>query len=673
MLIFKNIRAAKALAALVLGVIPGLSMASVQVYISPTGSDSADGLTSSTPVQTFAAALLVLRAQRAGNTSIPATINVASGRYELASPIMLLSSDSNTTIVGPVGNTAIITGGKAVTGWSKFVSPAIKKRLSAAALRAVYSTLVPTGNLGAFSRRGGPEPGTAFQNQPAELVMNGVPMALPRFPATGWMRTTGVAGDGVTATFGSSRRVATSNDTWVQGFWSTEWWQTWEPATSAPAANKIQVGGLANGSPLGPVTVGARIAIVNSLEDLNSPGQYYMDRPNNRVYFYPPNTLSGALTEVSQLDGYLLDAYQTANVTLKNLTFQASRGQGVQLYACTNTGLDSCIVRSTQLEGVCIEAGANNFVVHSNIHDTGSCGILSIEGNIATLTSGGDRFVDNTISNPGRLENTDRPGIWVRGVGATVSQNTIKNCASEAIFIDGCNHQITLNDISNTGQAMNDVGAIYTGQNVLNRGNVISQNIIHDIPAVIIPQTGTPLTVGVYLDDFSSGFTVQNNIFYNVSTGVLIGGGRNNTVAGNAFTQVSTPVWIDARGTNWAAGFYSNGGQFQQEIAAMSAPQLALFKSTYPDFLDMVTTANPSLPANNVVSNPYFPSLGIGVLYLDSSITQGLLSVTNPLYNGNTIFVNPALSNYNLVPGAQVSTPLPTTAGSTGSVQSIVP
>ena len=650
-----------------LGLAPWLSRADLQVYVSPSGNDLANGLSSSTPVKTIPSAVWVVRNQRAGNLSLAATINMASGRYELTAPILLLPSESNLTIVGPVGNTAIITGGTQLTGWSPFVSAAIRARLSPAAARGVYSTLLPAGNLGVFARRGGAEPGSTFQNLPAELIMNGYPMALPRFPATGWARVTSVGSDGVTATMNMARRVATANDTWVQGFWSTEWWQTWEPATAAPSGSTIQVGGLsAVGVPMGPIQVGARLAVVNALEDLTQPGQYYVDRPNARIYFYPPSPLAGSLTEISQLDGYLIDAYQTNGLKLKNLVLQGSRGQGVQIFACNNTGLDTCTVRSTQLEGVLIEAGSNNYVKNSNIHDTGSCGILSIEGAISTLTAGGDVFTNNTLSNPGRMENTDRPAIWIRGVAGTVSNNTISKCPGQAIMIEGCNHLVTQNDISHIGTTMNDVGALYTGQNVLNRGNVISDNIFHDIPPVIMPLIGTPLSVAVYLDDFSSGFTVQDNIFYNVNTGILIGGGRSNTLAGNAFNSVGTPVWIDARGVDTETWFFAPGGRYLQELAAMSSAQMSLFEATYPDFANMVNAANPALPAGNVVSNPYFPVLGTSILYLEPGITQPLLQVLSALYNGNTIFVNPAIGNYNLVPGANVTTYLPVTAGAVG-------
>src|SRR5579862_2420124 len=123
----------------VLGVIPGVARASLQVYVSPSGSDSASGLSALTPLKTLGAAVSVVRQQRGGSTSTAATINMAGGRYQLTSPIMLVAEDSNLTIAGPLGNTAVITGGSQISGWSKFMTASIKRRLSPAAARAVYS------------------------------------------------------------------------------------------------------------------------------------------------------------------------------------------------------------------------------------------------------------------------------------------------------------------------------------------------------------------------------------------------------------------------------------------------------------------------------------------------------------------------------------------------------
>ncbi len=79
-----NNGAARLAAATILGVIPGLSFANLQVYASPTGSDAFNGLSASTPVKSISTAVQIVRNQRGNNPSTPATINLAAGRYQLS-------------------------------------------------------------------------------------------------------------------------------------------------------------------------------------------------------------------------------------------------------------------------------------------------------------------------------------------------------------------------------------------------------------------------------------------------------------------------------------------------------------------------------------------------------------------------------------------------------------
>ena len=51
---------------------------------------------------------------------------------------------------------------------------------------------------------------------------------------------------------------------------------------------------------------------------------------------------------------------------------------------------------------------------------------------------------------------------------------------------------------------------------------------------------GYPSVQGLYLDDQMSGYTIYNNTFKSVQTGIMIGGGRRCT--GRLFFVFSFPV-----------------------------------------------------------------------------------------------------------------------------------
>src|SRR5437762_3468442 len=87
---------------------PARAAATAQIYVSPSGSDTAAG-TSAQPVETLAKA----RALARGKT---ATVHLSAGTFQLTAPLALDSGDSNVTWQGS-GNT-VISGGVKVTGWT---------------------------------------------------------------------------------------------------------------------------------------------------------------------------------------------------------------------------------------------------------------------------------------------------------------------------------------------------------------------------------------------------------------------------------------------------------------------------------------------------------------------------------------------------------------------------
>ena len=74
--------------------------------------------------------------------------------------------------------------------------------------------------------------------------------------------------------------------------------------------------------------------------------------------------------------------------------------------------------------------------------------------------------------------------------------------------------------------------------------------------SVVAPGTGAQehgaLLFGIYLDDMESGWLIEDNHFERAGTMcVMIGGGRQNRVLNNTFTDCHVPVHVDDRGLGW--------------------------------------------------------------------------------------------------------------------------
>ena len=128
-------------------------------------------------------------------------------------------------------------------------------------------------------------------------------------------------------------------------------------------------------------------------------------------------------------------------------------------------------------------------------------------------------------------------GIIVAAKNFTISGNKINRASYTGIRIGFAeNVIISDNEISNCLLFLYDGGGIYTGHEKTNL--LIKHNLVRDI---IGNAEGTPASepsdvIGIYLDEKSSGVTVEGNIVFNCgTTGMLLHNAHNNTIVNNVF------------------------------------------------------------------------------------------------------------------------------------------
>ncbi|MFJ6064681.1 carbohydrate-binding protein [Streptomyces tendae] len=150
-------------------------------------------------------------------------------------------------------------------------------------------------------------------------------------------------------------------------------------------------------------------------------------------------------------------------------------------------------------------------------------------------------------------------GINVLGSDQTITHNTVTNSGRSNINIDNkvagttaSGHEIAYNDLSDYGNLVVDVGAIYICCQVNLAGTEIHHNKLHDA-ALFAASAPAP---GVYLDLSTYNATVYDNVAWNRTTyGVVLINANGGTTSGN---RVYNNTRTDRKSVSLFPGTYSD-------------------------------------------------------------------------------------------------------------------
>jgi len=423
----------------------------------------------------------------------------------------------------------------------------------------------------------------------------------------------------------------------------------------------------------------------NLLEEIDQPGEYYIDRENGILYFYPP---AGELKsiELSLLETPLVTMKNASYVTFRNINFEVSRGIGLYIEKGRSNRVENCVFRNLGLVGIVVgkgilpykhlqhagtgvpasdvvgslyshlydnstmnrEAGSNHFISGCHIYNTGSGGVILGGGNRLTLEKGNNRVENTRIHDFNRLDRSYRPGISIDGVGNVIRNNEIYNCPSSAILLHGNDHLIEKNNIHHAVTDGDDMGAIYYGRDPGEFGNKVLNNFFHHIG------NDHGLLVAVYHDDGACGMEVTGNVFYKAGMrAVLIGGGNDNVYRNNIFIDLPMAFHIDNRLQHWAGNLIQKNGLFQKRLEAVNYQQPP-YSIAYPTlknyFADSV-----GLPKRNYIEG----NLYVNVPQTHNGSARWSNIGKTYFTSDRSIFVDYANMNFAIKPDAAVLKALP--------------
>lgn len=309
--------------------------------------------------------------------------------------------------------------------------------------------------------------------------------------------------------------------------------------------------------PVGALTsyMTRRWAAYNLLEEIDVPGEFYIDRDNMLLYFYPPYSLKDAKVELSiaETPAFLVDGAK--NIIFENLNFDQFRGNAFYARDVDNVDVINCNFTNIGVNavkyagGVPAETGKNHWAKQNKNAsfncDIRGCNFYNI-GMSAIDMGGGDvdlLIPSNNVIEDNFINRVSQKSLWeainVRGMAITVRNNNLSNGAGNAIRPWGSQQIVEYNEFSSFTRENDDCAAIYFGGSMLFRGTQANYNYLHDLPSI------EPMVynakVALYWDDAQSGNSAQNNILMGTKTAFNSNGAGATTHRWNFAIDVTNP------------------------------------------------------------------------------------------------------------------------------------
>ena len=529
------------------------------LYVSPKGSDTADG-SREHPFATIGHARDAVRAL-AKVEGI--TIWIAGGDYLFGEGLKLSGEDSGTA-VHPVTYRAVegeaprLLGARrlSVADFHPVTNPVTLARIPQDLRgKIVELDLKKAGvkNAGAY-----PE---VFHNSGfmADLFCDVHRLPLARYPKKGYMTfekvldnaggptdwrnpaasTKKVDPNGFGGTFQYRDCDASKFDVWKgqldRGVWLRGYWRvTWEVSgirlasidTAAHTATfaKPIPGGIGNKYTRPAGNGRESYWVMNLLEELIAPGEWCVDFKDRKLYFYPPSPLGQSEILLADEEAPVVALDGASNVSFIGLTVEANLGDGIRITGGEGNMVAGCTVKNMDKYAVVLDGGKNHIVLSCDLHHLGAGGVWLGGGDEASQprVPAGHSVINNHIHDFSELSLVYAPGVncgFTGGgggghhpaVGMLVAHNLIHDTPHGAVLFGSMDSVFEYNEIYRWCLVSNDLGAFYSYDlRTRHFGNITFRyNFMHD----------SRIGDGIYFDHDHPDMKVIGNIAFLHSEG----------------------------------------------------------------------------------------------------------------------------------------------------------
>ena len=333
--------------------------------------------------------------------------------------------------------------------------------------------------------------------------------------------------------------------------------------------------------------------VENILEELDQPGEWCLDTEEGLLYFWPPNTPIDKMEVVAPVVKRLVHLEGVSNVRISGFVLTETNGgepcshyddvdgvgamnpqmgweycgETIYLNRCENCRIENNKIFNVGGNGIYVRHhNQRNLIRHNEIAYAGANGVVLAGGKCSLYQKHGgiqgtphpifNEITDNTIHHIG-LVDTYAAGVFL-GLSNwnRVAHNDIHDVPHHAINLGNSRYgrnYIEYNRIHRAGMVTNDNAAINCWHEMSPEmeppGHVIRYNLISDTGRGNKEGLGYSMTMGIYLDNWSSNCLVAGNVVVNTlpdgkGIGILIKG-RNNIIENNILVNSgANHLWV---------------------------------------------------------------------------------------------------------------------------------
>ena len=603
-------------------------------------------------------------------------IVLAPGEYVVEDGLELTATDNGASAAAPIvwraadPGTARIVGAARipVTAFEKVTEPDVLARLPENGRGKVYAV-----DVSAFCPKFISPLKEAFSGKPTPpfVFMDGRLATLAAYPNGGkWMsfvkrvyQGTPIPGQKNRFTGGAFvcddprlSRWDFSKGVWLNGYFTHDWF-VWTVKVASYGAENGTNGVIRIGEGT-PVPYGVmsgtwgrkdrRFRAINLFEELDEPGEWWLDRERKILFVVPPDGSMADSTDIriAFLEAPLVRGRNLSNLRFRGIDFFCAYNNFVDFGESKGVAISDCRFTGTARNAISI-AGTSNVVSRCEISQCGGGGVSMAGGSRKTLTRSDSIVEQCRIHDIGILQRTYAGGVALKGCGLVLRGCEIFNAPHLAVAFEGNELLIESNDVHHVVTETGDAGAFYTGRDWTTQGNVLRYNFVHDLGKGTTQEEGDDAAVsgtnvmGFYFDDCDCGDDVYGNVFMNCPRGILIGGGREHPVRNNVFINCNLGLSIDCRGIKWKNWNVPGGNWYLEGKAQKFSYTTGVWAERYPRLANIMND-HPREPLYNPIKDNVFidcrslVDLKAALKCDDDGTAPGLMSRIAPI-SGNTV------------------------------------